>query len=173
MDGKQPSKRRRLAAAEMEDELYRTTHHSERSRVQSPPLTAPFTEPALISTLPIDNRGLGSLPAQSAPPSEGVVAPVQGAPTSAPSFDGPSTADLRGVYPEEYEHGERYGRRLATRYNSSLVDDEQAASRAEWLYQGQTQASRMATYGGGYGQPFPSPRGGGLGASFEGQERES
>jgi SOS response regulatory protein OraA/RecX len=168
MDERQPSKKRQLAATtlsykdNMEKELNKTLRpkHGSGSHVQPAPLTTPFLEPALI-------------PTQSAPPSEEVATPVKGAPTTEPSFDGPSTSDPRGVYPEGYEHEERYGGRLTTRYNSSAVDDEEAAARVEWLYQSQRQALRMATYGGSYNHPLPSARGSGLRASFDGRERES
>jgi hypothetical protein len=167
MDERQPSKKRRHAATlsykdDMEEELNRTIRPKCGSGfyVQLTPLTTPFSEPAPI-------------PTQSAPPLVEVATPVAGAPTMEPSFDGPSTSDQRGVYPEGYEHGERYGGRLPMRFNSSAVDDEGAAARAEWLYQSQRQASRMATYGGPYNHPLPSARGSGLRASYDGRERES
>jgi hypothetical protein len=168
MDERQPSKKRRIAATtlsykdDMEEELNKTLcpKRGSGSHIQPAPLTTPLSEPVPI-------------PSQSAPPSEEVDTPVGGAPITEPSFDGPSTSDPRGVYPEGYEHGERYGGRLTTRYNSSAVDDEEAAARAEWLYQSQRQASRMATYGGPYNHPLPSARGSGLRASFDGRERES
>jgi hypothetical protein len=102
-----------------------------------------------------------------------VVAPVEIQPSKAPSFDGPSNYGSRGVYPEGYDYGERYGGRQSTRYNSSLVDDEEADARVEWLYQSQRQASRMPAYGGPYQHPFPSAQGGGLRASFDDRQRES
>jgi hypothetical protein len=86
---KQPSKKRRLAAMtlsykdNMESELNKTLpnnrHEPKRwsgsHHVQSAPLTEEFLEPAPIPTLPIAKRGFGSCPAQSAPPSEKLVAP--------------------------------------------------------------------------------------------------
>jgi hypothetical protein len=127
MDERQPSKKRRHAATllykdDMEEELNRTIRpkHGSGSYVQPTPLTTPFSEPAPIA-------------AQSASPLVEVAIPVEGAPTAEPSFDGPSTSDQRGVYPEGYEHGERYVGRLPTCFNSSAVDDEEAATRAEWL----------------------------------------
>jgi hypothetical protein len=167
MDERQASKKRRHAVTlsykdDMEEKLNKTLRpkRGSGSYVQPTPLTTPFSEPASITT-------------QSAPPSVEVATPVEGAPTTEPSFDGPSTSDPRGVYPERYEHGERYGGRLPTRFNSSAVDDEEAATRAEWLYQSQRQASRMVTYGGPYNHPLPSARGSGLRASYDGRERES
>jgi hypothetical protein len=114
---KQPSKKRRLAATtlsykdDMETELNKTLPHdryepkrgSGSHPVQSAPLTEEFTEPAPIPT----KRGLGS--SQSAPPSEKVVAPVKAQPSSAPFFDGPSNSGSRGVYPEGYDYGARFG----------------------------------------------------------------
>jgi hypothetical protein len=177
MDERQPSKRRKLAAEKMENDLNWSLRkrglEGWPSHVESPRHTTPFVEPAAIQSLPIDKPGPGSLTAQSAPPPEGIAAPVTDAPTSATSYDGPSYSGQRGAYPEGYEHGERYGGRLQTWYNSSLVNDDVAASRVEWLYQSQGQTSRMACYGGPYSHPFPSARGGGLRASFDGQERES
>jgi hypothetical protein len=122
---KQPSKKRRLAAMtlsykdDMETELNKTLPHdhyepkrgSGSHPVQSALLTEEFTELAPIPTLPIAKRGFGSCPAQSAPPSEKVVAPVEAQPTSAPSFDGPSNSGSRGVYPEGYDYGVRFGGR--------------------------------------------------------------
>jgi hypothetical protein len=171
MDERQPSKRRKLAAEKMEHDLNRSLRQrgseGRPSHVESPH-TTPFVEPAAIQTQPSDKSGPGSLSAQSAPPPEGIAAPVTDAPTLAHSYDGPSYSGQRGAYPEEYEHGERYGGRLQTRFNSSLVDDDEAASRAEWLYQSQGQTSRMASFGDPYSHPFPSARGGGLWASFDG-----
>lgn len=132
---RQPSKKRRHAATlsykdDMERELNRTIRpkRGSGSYVQPTPLTTPFSEPAPITT-------------QSASPLVEIATPVEGAPTAEPSFDGPSTSDQRGVYPEGYKHGERYGGRLPTRFNSSAVDDEEAAARAEWLYQRQWPSS--------------------------------
>jgi hypothetical protein len=62
---------------------------------------------------------------------------------------------------------------LTTHYNSSLVDDDEAASRAEWVYQNQRQASRTAAYGDPYSRPYPSARSSSLRTSFDGRERES
>jgi hypothetical protein len=154
---------------------YKPKHGSGSHPVQPAPLTEEFvpSEPAPIPTLPIAKHGFGSRPAQSAPPSEEVVSPVKVQPTSAPSFDGPSNYGLRGVYPEGDDYGARYGGRLSTRFNSSLVDDEEADARVEWLYQGQRQASRLPPYGGPYTHPFPSAQGGGLRASFDDRQRES
>jgi hypothetical protein len=119
---KQPSKRRRLAATtllykdEMESELNRTLPKRESGShppVQSAPLTEEIvaTESEPIQTLPVAKRGFGARPAQSAPLTEEVVAPVEVQPTSAPTFDESSNLDSRGVYPEGYDYGARYGGR--------------------------------------------------------------
>jgi hypothetical protein len=158
MDERQPSKRCKFTAEKMEHDLNRSLRQcgSEGwpSHIESPH-TTPFVEPAIIQTLPSDKPGPGSLTAQSAPPPEGIAALVTDAPTSVHSYNRPSYFGQRGAYPEGYEHGERYGGRLQTRFNSSLVDDDEAASRAEWLYQSQGQALRMASYGDPYSHPFP------------------
>jgi hypothetical protein len=170
----QPTKKRRLAEAplaykdDMVEELNKTLPHdrhrpkrgSGSHHVYTTPLTEESKEPAPI-------------PAPSAPPSVKVVAPVGNNPSKAPSFDGSSNYGSRGVYPEGYDYGERYGGRQSTRFNSSLVDDEEADARVEWLYQSQRQASRMPAYGAPYQHPFPSARGGGLRASFDDRHRES
>jgi hypothetical protein len=106
----QPSKKRRLAETtlsykdDMVEELNKTLPHDRHKpkrgsgshHVQSAPHTEESEEPAPI-------------PAQSAPPSVKVVDPVEVQPSSAPSFDGPSNYGSRGVYPEGYDYGERYG----------------------------------------------------------------
>jgi hypothetical protein len=176
MDDRQPSKRRKLAAEKMEQDLNRSLRQrgSEgRPSHDESPQTTPFVEPATIQTLPSDKPGPGSVSARSAPPPEGIAAPVTDALTSAHNYDGPSYSGQRGAYPEGYEHGEFYGGRLTMRFNSSLVDNDEAASRAEWLYQSQGQASRTASYGAPYSHPFPSTRSNSLRTSFDGQERES
>jgi hypothetical protein len=175
MDERQSLKRRRLAD-KMEHDLNRSLRQRGSdgwpSHVESSHAT-PFVEPANVQTLPSDKPGPGLLSSQSAPPPEGIAAPVTDAPTSAHIHDGLSYSGQRGAYPEGYEHGERYVGRLTTRFNSSLVDDDEAASRAEWLYQSQGQASRTASYGDPYSHPFPSARSSSLRTSFDGRERES
>jgi hypothetical protein len=159
MDDRQPSKRRKLAAEKMEEDLNRSLRRhglegrpSHDESLQS----TPFVEPATIQPLPSDKPGLGLSSTWSAPPPEGIAAPVTDAPTSGQIYDRPSYSGQRGAYPEGFEHGKRYGGRLTTRFNSSLVDDDEAASRAEWVYQNQGQASRTASYGDPYSRPFPS-----------------
>jgi hypothetical protein len=94
-------------------------------------------------------------PTNQISPQEGNAAPVADAPTG-PFYDG-SHAGMRGVDPEVYEHGADYGGYAATRFNSSMVDDDEAASRAEYQYQKiRRQASRTPAYGDPYGCPCPN-----------------
>jgi hypothetical protein len=107
------------------------------------------------------------------PPQEGNAAPVADAPAG-PLFDGSQTG-MRGADPAGYEHGANYGSYLATGFNMSLVDDGEAASRAEYRYQQhhvQRQASRTPAYGDPYGCPRPNARSL-LRTSFDGREGES
>jgi hypothetical protein len=124
-------------------------------------------EPATIQPLSSNETGQGASTAWSAPPLEGNAGPVADAPTGL-FYDGSSYSGMRGAYPEGYEHGVNYGGRLATRFNSSLVNDDEAASRAEWLYHNQRQASRTAAYGDPYSRPYPSARSSSLRTSFDG-----
>jgi hypothetical protein len=82
---------------------------------------------------------------------------------------------LRALRPTGYEHGASYGGYLATGLNSSMVDDDEAASRAEYRYQEQVQrqASRTPAYGDPYGCPRPNARSSSLRTSFDGREGES
>jgi hypothetical protein len=58
-----------------------------------------------------------------------------------------------------YEHGANYGGYLATGFNLSLVNDDEAASRAEYRYQHvQEHASRTPAYGDPYSCPHPNAR---------------
>jgi hypothetical protein len=171
MDDRQPSKRRKLAAEQIEKDLNRSSLRQRGSDRQpsydEPPRTTPFVEPTTIQPLPSNEPGPGSSTARSAPPPEGIAAPVTDAPTGH-IYDGPSYSGMRGAYPEGFEHGDNYGGRLTTHYNSSLVDDDEAASRAKWLYHNQRQASRTAAYGDLYSRPFPSARSTSLRTSFDG-----
>jgi hypothetical protein len=176
MDDRQPSKRRKQATEEMEKDLNRSSLHQHGS-VGRPshdvsPRTTPLVEPTTIQPLPSNETGQGASTARSAPPPEGNAAPVADAPTGL-FYDGPSYSGMQGAYPEGYEHGENYGGRLATRFNLTLVDNDKAASRAEWLYHNQRQASRMAAYGDPYSRSFPCARSSSLRTSFDGRERES
>jgi hypothetical protein len=166
----QPSKRRRLAETtlsykdDMVEELNKTLPHDRHKPKCG--LGSHHVQPAPLTE---ESQELAPIPAPSAPPSVKVVAPVEKQPSKAPSFIGPSNYGSRGVYTEGYD----YGGRQSTRYNSLLVDDEEADARVKWLYQTQRQASRMPAYGGPFQHPFPSARGGGLCASFDDRQRES
>jgi hypothetical protein len=62
--------------------------------------------------------------------------------------------------PMGLDHGASYGGRLTTRYNSSLVDDEEAAARLEWDYQSrQRQSSRTHSHRDTGGRPRSGERG--------------
>jgi hypothetical protein len=74
--------------------------------------------------------------------------PVEVPPTSVPSVDGASNAELLGANPAGFEHGVRYGGHQATRFNSSLVDDDEADARTEWRYQRNRQSAQPAAYAG-------------------------
>jgi hypothetical protein len=81
---------------------------------------------------------------------------------------------MRGAVPTGYEHGANYGGYLATLFNSSTVDDGEAASRAEYRYQQvQGHASRTPAYGDPYGCLRPNTRITSLRTSFDGREGES
>jgi hypothetical protein len=79
---------------------------------------------------------------------------------------------MRGAYPKRYEQGASYCGRLATKLNSSMINDDEAASRAEYNYY-QRQTSRTPAYGDPYGRPCPSARSSNLRTSFDSRERES
>jgi hypothetical protein len=107
------------------------------------------------------------------PPQEGSAASVASVPAKGQPEDW-SIAGERGVDPEGFEHGTDYGGQLATLYNSSLVNDDEAASRVEYRYQNvQGHASRTSAYGDPYGCPRPSARSSSLRASFDSREGES
>jgi hypothetical protein len=175
MDDRQPSKRHKLAAQEMEKDLNRSSLRP-RGSVGRPPHDDPpptsSVEPATIQLLTSNETGQEASTARSVPPPEGNAAPVADAPTGL-FYDGSSYSGMRGAYPEGYEHGANYGGRLPTKFNSLLVDDDEAASTAEWVYHNQRQASRMAAYWDPYGRPCPSARSNSLRTSFNGRERES
>jgi hypothetical protein len=107
------------------------------------------------------------------PPQEGIAAPVASVPASGQLTDG-SYTDERGADPAGYEHGADYGGYVATKFNSSLVYDSEAASRSEYRYQQvQGHALRTPAYGDPYGRPRPSVRSSSLRTSFDSREGES
>jgi hypothetical protein len=103
-------------------------------------------------------------------------APVEVQPSSAPTFDGTSNIELQGFYPDEwYNYGVRYGGYQTTRFNSTLVNDEEADARANFRYHRHRQSAQTAGYVGAYSAPFsdPSARSRGFRASFDDSKRES
>jgi hypothetical protein len=205
MSDKQPSKRRktehRSSSRRMEDDLNKSSFRSGGTAGRPPhdnPHTAatdPYVPPMgneshrAASTArpqtsnetghgaPIVQPLVGNETGQVAPmwilPQEGNAAPVADAPAGS-FFDG-SHADLRGAVPTGYEHGANYGGYLATGFNSSMVNDNEAASRAEYRYQQQVQghASKTPAYGDPYGCPRPNARRTSLRTSFDSREGES
>jgi hypothetical protein len=93
MDERQSSKRRRLAD-KMEHDLNRSLRQrgsdGRPSHVESPYATS-FVDPATAQTLPSNKPGSGLLSAQSAPPPEGIAAPVTDAPTSTTGHPTPAS----------------------------------------------------------------------------------
>jgi hypothetical protein len=149
---KQPSKKRRLAA----DTL----------------LSSQDMESVLNKSLP--KHGSGSRPAvHAAPLTEESVAPVEVPPSTVPTVDGASNAELLGVNPEGYDHGVCYGGHQATRFNSSLVDYDEADARTEWRYQRHHQSAQPAAYAGPYTTAYPSARSSRFRASYDDSKRES
>jgi hypothetical protein len=187
MDDRQLSKRRKLASLQMENDLNKSSLR-QRGSIGRLPHDIPHSstvEPATIqppasnetgrvapTAQPLASNETGQVvpTEQLVPPQEGNAAPVADAPAG-PFYDGSYTG-MRGAYLEGYKHGASYGGRLATEFNSSVVDDDEAASRAEYHYM-QRQASRTLAYGDPYGRPCPSARSSSLWTSFDGQERES
>jgi hypothetical protein len=145
-----------------------------RAATTARPLTSNETgQGATIVRPPVGNE-TGQVAPMWIPPQEGNAAPVADAPAG-PIFDG-SQVDMRGADPAGYEHWANYGGFLATGFNTSQVDDGEAASRAEYCYQHQhvqRQASRTPAYGDPYGCPRPNARNTSLRTSFDGREGES
>jgi hypothetical protein len=82
--------------------------------------------------------------------------------------------ESQGVNPDEgYDYGAHYGGYQSTRFNSSLVDDDEADARAEWRYNRHRYSAQTAGYAGPYSAPFPSTQSRGFGASFDDFQRES
>jgi hypothetical protein len=103
------------------------------------------------------------------PPQEGNAAPV----ASEHPSDG-FYADEQGADPTGYEHEADYGGYVSTKYNSSLVNDSEAASRSEYRYQQmQGHALRTPAYGDPCGRPRSSARSSTLRTSFDRREGES
>jgi hypothetical protein len=115
------------------------------------------------------------VPVHSAPLTEENIAPVEVQPTPAPTFDGTSNYESQGNYHEGYDYGACYGGYQATRFNSTLVNIEEAEARAEWNYHWRQPPAQTAGYVGAYSAPFtgPSARSQGFCAPYDDLERES
>jgi hypothetical protein len=105
----------------------------------------------------LPKRGCGSRPVHSTPLTEESVTSVEALPTSAPAFNETSYVESQGVYPDEgYDYGARYGGFQSTRFNSMLVNDDEADARAEWRYNHHRHSAQTAGYAGLYSVPYPS-----------------
>jgi hypothetical protein len=175
----------------MEDDLNRSSFRSGDAAGRPPPEKVPRTSGADPCVPPKGNQPYyqreasaqpqtgnetshGVIPVSSQiPPQEGTAAPVVQVPACGQLPDG-SNADERGADPAGYEHGADYGGYVATKFNSLLVNDSEAASRSEYRYQQvQGHASRTPAYGDPYGHPRPSVRSTSLRTSFDSREGES
>jgi hypothetical protein len=193
MEHQQPDRRSsKRSSRRMEEDLNRSSfRQSEDSGGRPPSEKAPRTSGADPSPAPKGSEHSrsgrkksssqsrsghapsGTIPvvASSGPPQEGHAAAVASVPASGQPGDG-SNVGNRGAIPMGYEHGAEYGGRLITRKNSSLVDDAEAASRVEYLYQKvQGHASRTPAYN--ECPTSPSGRKSSLRSSFDGREGES
>jgi hypothetical protein len=92
------------------------------------------TSHGAIPVLLLVGNESGQVAPTQIPPQEGNAAPVDQVSASGQLFDG-SYANSRGADPTGYEHGADYGGYVTTNFNSSLVNDNEAASRAEYRYQ--------------------------------------
>jgi hypothetical protein len=122
-------------------------------------LSSKDMESALNKSLP--NCGFGSRPS------------VQTALLMEEAVDGASNMESQGVYPEGYDYGVRYSGHQSTRFNSSLVNDDEADARAEWCYQRHRQSAQPAAYAGPYTTAYPSARSSHFRASYDNSQRES
>jgi hypothetical protein len=147
---------------------------SKRRLVKSTLSSKEDMESELNRKLPKPNKWV---PVQSAPLTEEGFAPVEVQPSSAPTFDGMSNIESsQGFYPDEgYNYGARYGGFQATRFNSTLVHNEEADAQANFRYHRHHQSAQTAGYVGAYSAPFsdPSMRSRGFCASFDDSQRES
>jgi hypothetical protein len=193
-------KHKRSSSRRMEDDLNRSSfRNSGDSAGRPPPDKVPRTSGADPCAPPQGNEPYSAVSSQfqreasaqpysgyesshgaipvivssQAPPQGGFAAAVASVPAKGHSGDG-SMSGERGADPEGFEHGADYGGQLATRFNSSLVNDDEAASRVEYRYQHvQGHASRTPAYGDPYGRPSPNVRSSSLRTSFDSREGES
>jgi hypothetical protein len=131
-------------------------YESHRAVITVWPQTSNETGHGATTVQPLIGNETGQVAPTWIPPQEGNAAPVVDAPVG--TFIDGSHADMRGAVPKGYEHGANYGDYLATKFNSLLVNDDEAASRAEYRYQQHMQghASRTPAYGYPYGCPRPN-----------------
>jgi hypothetical protein len=84
--------------------------------------------------------------------------------------------ESQGAYPDEgYDYGTRYGGFQPTRFNSSMVNDDEADARAEWQYNRHRYSAQTAGYAGLYSAPNsdPSAQSRGFCAPYVDSQRES
>jgi hypothetical protein len=182
-------KHKRSSSRQMEEELNRTSFRSSGDSAGRPPpdkvprtsgvdpCDLPQGDVPFFQREPTAQPQSGAIPvivSTQVPPQGDSAAAVASVPTAGHSGDGSIVAGERGVDPEGFEHGAEYGGRLTTRTNSSLVNDDEAASRAEYRYQQvQGHASRTPAYGDPYGSPGPNVRSSSLRTSFDSRAGES
>jgi hypothetical protein len=185
---------KRSSSRRMEEDLNRSSfRHSGDSAGRPPPDKVPRTSgadpcAAPKGTEPSCHRksssqshsgyepSLGTIPViiTQAPPQGGYAAAVASVPANGQPGDGSNVGE-RGADPTGFEHGADYGGQLATRKNSSLVNDAEAASRVEYRYQQvRGHASRTPAYKDPFACPTsPSGRRSSLRSSFDSREGES
>jgi hypothetical protein len=186
MDEKQHKRRRsHKSSRRMEDDLNRLSFRSGDAAGRPPPKKVPRTSGADPCVPPRGDEPYfqregsaqpqtgnesshGAIPVLTQiPPQEGIAALVKVPATSGQLQDG-SNADSRGADPAGFEHGADYGSHVATHFNSSLVNDGEAPSRAEYRYQRvQEHAPRTPACGDPYGRPRPSVLSTSLQTSFD------
>jgi len=181
--------RHKKRARRMEEDLNRTSFRSSGEAGRPPPDKVPRTtgaDPCDLSQgdLPFYQQEVSAQPHSGAipvivsskvPPQWDSAAAVASVPTAGHSGDGSVVAGMEGVDPAGFDHGAGYGGQLTTRPNSSLVNDDEAASRVEYRYQDRVRgyASRTPAYGDPYGSPGPNVRSRTLRTSFDSCAGES
>jgi hypothetical protein len=169
-------KHKRSSSRRMEEDLNRSSfRQSEGSAGRPPPDKVPRTSGADHHAAPKGTERSTSRSKKSSSQSHSAIEPggaipffmTQGPPqgiVSAAAVDSATASGQpdvghivgeRGAGPSGYEHGAEYGGQLATRKNSSLVTDAEAASRVEYRYQ---QVRGHASRTPAYTSPFPRPR---------------
>ena len=153
----------RSKSERMEEDLNKSSFNSLGDLSGWPPQEAPRSSRA-DSCGPSPAQPQKAIPVGQDPPKQGNAA--KGSPVAAlPSKEGPADrgcVDGRGgEVPMDLVHGASYGGYTPTRKNSSLVDDEEAAARLEWLFQHrQRQASnRTHSHRDTSGRPRSGDRG--------------